>query len=530
MKSGKIRKIILLLGIISFFAGCKKEETTAWDLDVLAPLAETTLTIGDIIPDSVLLNTPGDPLMIRYSRVFSLIPSDSLLRIPDTVLVNSYTAPVSGTVPTFDFLFLNEVLRFNFKDSRICEVIVKEGTSEIMVNSSVNEKLFFNYSIPKATKDGTFIQYTNEEIQPGTPTAQSVYSKVTDLSGYHFDLTGDNGLEWNRLRVSLNANPANPVAITANQELLNYRNSFKGIIPYYARGFLGTSVFETINESTDLQELKKLEGAIRLQNITMNLQVENSVGADFQVIIDKLKAVKTGSGQSVELNHTLIGNPQQIGRAQHFSNGTYPYTPVVKNYSLTTANSNLKEFIELLPDRLEYSVSTQVNPLGNISANNDFIYNTSNVKIGLELNLPLAFSANALTFRDTIETAGIATDKSEPFRAGELKILADNGFPFELRLVGYLLDKDHQLLDSLLTADEIAAAPVNQNLQVIQPVRSVLKIPVTERLKSNLAKSKYIVLKARLNTQPEQTILPMYADYSLKLKLVGDGTYRVSVK
>jgi hypothetical protein len=440
---------------------------------------------------------------------------------------------VSINLPAgFNLYSINELLRFNFKDSRIVEVIVKEGSTVLEVNNSVRDKLFFDYSIPKATRDGNFIQFLNEQIQPGTPMAQSTFRRELDLAGYRLDLTGDNGLEANRLRVSLNArlNPSGTgVSINANEELINYRNSFKGIIPFYARGFLGTNTFESIGQSLELTELKKLEGTIKLQDISMNLSVENSIGADFQVLISSLKGIKSGNNQSVNLAHQLIGTPQQIGRAQHIVNGNLPYIPVIKNYTLTTSNSNLKEFVELLPDKIDYSVSARLNPLGNVSSGNDFIYHTSNVKIKLELNLPLTFSANAISFTDTLETSGIDSDQSDAFRSGELRIIADNGFPFDLRVRGYLLDENKVLIDSLLTTDQIAAASVGQDLRVIQSLRSVLKIPVTQRLKGNLEKTRFIVLKARINTQPEQTLLPLYSDYSLKLKLVGDGTYRVKL-
>ena len=115
-------------------------------------------------------------------------------------------------------------------------------------------------------------------------------------------------------------------------------------------------------------------------------------------------------------------------------------------------------------------------------------------------------------------------------QSGELRIIATNGFPFDLSVKGYLLDENKQLIDSLLTEDLVAAADVNTNLKVEVPRRSTLSVSINSARKENLDQTRFIVLKARINTKPEDILLPMYADYRLKLQLIGDGIYRVSLK
>ena len=85
------------------------------------------------------------------------------------------------------------------------------------------------------------------------------------------------------------------------------------------------------------------------------------------------------------------------------------------------------------------------------------------------------------------------------------------------------------LIDSLLSNQIILAAAVNDLLRVTQSKQTTLRVPVSETLKLHLNQARYIVLKARLNTQPEDTILPMYADYELHLQLIGNGKYRVKI-
>jgi hypothetical protein len=113
--------------------------------------------------------------------------------------------------------------------------------------------------------------------------------------------------------------------------------------------------------------------------------------------------------------------------------------------------------------------------------------------------------------------------------AVDLQILATNSFPFDLTAKGYLLDENKVLIDSLLSDQTVLAASVNEFLRVTQSKQTTLNLPISESLKLHLSQARYIVLKAKLNTKPEDTILPMYADYELQLQLIGNGKYRVKI-
>ncbi len=522
---------ILLVTLFGLFSSCKQDEQTSWDIEVLAPLAETRLSVHDLIADSLIISEPGEPVVIRFSSTYNLVPNDSLFQIPDTTFNSSFSLPVNVNLPAgFQVLNISQIVRFSYKDAQLTEAVIASGSASFEVLSTMNDKVYFDYGIPLASKNGNALILNNQEINSGSIQTPSTVQQSIDLSGYFLDLRGDNGNLSNQIRVNLNStlNPAgNGTAALANQPLFSYVNRFRDIRPYYGRGFLGSSSFSG-DDFLSLSDLRKLEGIIRLQDIHLDLEVENSIGADFSLNIINVTASRNGI--NLALTHPIVGSTQQYSRAQHIALGDLPYTPTVKSYSFNTVNSNLKELIELLPDRLSYAATAQLNPLGNVSSGNDFFYNSSNLRIRAELELPLSFSANALSFTDTLTTAGIASSETELYRAGALRLLATNGFPFDLQVKGYLLNENKVLIDSLLSTQTIAAATVNAALRVEQPSHTVLNIPVSESLKMHLDQARYIVLKARLNTQPEDTILPMYADYELHLQLIGDGTYRVKVK
>lgn len=521
----------LLIGTGILFQSCSTEENTAWDIDVLGPLAETHLSVADIVADSLIISEPGAPVVIRYVSKYNLIPNDSLYQIPDTAFNNSFSLPLTVNLPAgFQVLNLSQLIKFAYKDAQLTEAVIESGTATFEVQSMLGDKVYFNYSIPKAFKNGIPLNLYDEEIQAGSEQSPATVQKTIDLSGYYLDLRGDNGTLANQLKVNLDAklNPTGTgAAAIANQALFNYTNKFIAIRPYYARGYLGSSSF-TGSDYLNLSDMRKLSGILRLQDIHLDLDIENSIGADFSLTINNIIASR--GGVDLALNHSLIGSNQQLSRAQHIVSGDLPYTPTYKHYSFTTSNSNLKDLIELLPQQFSFTAKANLNPLGNVSSGNDFFYSSSNLRVTSTLEMPLSFSANALYFNDTLTTKGIEATKTENVISGALRIMASNSFPFDLQVKGYLLDENKVLIDSLLSTQTIAAGIANAELHVEQPTITQLNIPVSESLRLHLDQARFIVLRARLNTLPENTFVPLYTDYELRLQLIGDGKYRVKLK
>jgi hypothetical protein len=93
-----------------------------------------------------------------------------------------------------------------------------------------------------------------------------------------------------------------------------------------------------------------------------------------------------------------------------------------------------------------------------------------------------------------------------------------------------LLDENKQFLDTLTSNQIIQAAMVNDILRVESPKTSIVSFPISDKIKSSLSAAKFIAIKSRFDTKPEQALLPIYSDYKLKLQLIGDGTYRIRLK
>lgn len=75
---------IILLGIV-FLVGCKKDEKTEWDTELLTPIGRTTLSIENLIKDSLAKANGNNTVNLTYrSTIYELSLADQFIKIPDT--------------------------------------------------------------------------------------------------------------------------------------------------------------------------------------------------------------------------------------------------------------------------------------------------------------------------------------------------------------------------------------------------------------------------------------------------------------
>lgn len=74
----------ILLGIV-FLVGCKKDEKTEWDTELLTPIGRTTLSIENLIKDSLAKANGDNTVNLTYrSTIYELSLADQFIKIPDT--------------------------------------------------------------------------------------------------------------------------------------------------------------------------------------------------------------------------------------------------------------------------------------------------------------------------------------------------------------------------------------------------------------------------------------------------------------
>ncbi len=216
-----------------------------------------------------------------------------------------------------------------------------------------------------------------------------------------------------------------------------------------------------------------------------------------------------------------------ISWATETGSSSNPVNPVVKPIVLDNSNSNLTSFLQNLPDHLETDLSFNVNPLGNISGSNDFIYSDRIIKTHARLEIPVRAALLSLSIRDTQQITVSDFTSLDPIGPSTVTLVADNGFPIEVKLQLYLLDGNKSVTDSLLIPNVIPAGSLGPDLRVNASTTTRINISIDNYRKQNLINAKYIAIRSTFTSSGAPQLLDFYEEYRLKLQLLFDGTYHI---
>lgn len=513
------------------FISCRKNPS--WDVDVLAPLLKSTMNINNIIPDSVIHKNPDNSLDIVYNSSLSSFSSEKLFKIPDTALTNNYISPFTTTInPGGDIipLVVNDI-KNSLGDAQLTNIILRNGKMLLTIKSKIKGLVDFTYTLPKVTSPSGTVFSITVTIPAATATTDGIYSGTFDLSGSKVDLTGPTGTSVNTMMTSYSAivtpsaNGGYTTTITAGTSV-QILNTFSGIVPQYAKGYFGNSV-KNLSDSTNFSLFRHLiGGTLNLEDVNIGLSIENSVGADARVTINDLSSVNSRTGNKVALIHSIIGSPININRS--VDNNT-TVTPSTYSVSFTPSNSNIKQFVENLPDKLNYQLDMEINPLGNVSGSNDFVYYDKLMKTNLNMTIPLSFVANNLTMGDTVNFK--MASGTDNVNSGKLDLYFDNGFPFTAEAQLYLMDANLNLIDSLISIPNSISAPqLDVNSICAGKRETKLTIPLSQDKLNELRAAQKMYIKIKFNTANQPNYVKIYSFYEMKVQVVGDFNYTVGKK
>ena len=186
-----------------------------------------------------------------------------------------------------------------------------------------------------------------------------------------------------------------------------------------------------------------------------------------------------------------------------------------------------KQFIENLPDKIKYNLNIAMNPLGNISGGNDFIYYGKGFKAILNFEMPLVFSSNAITIADT-ENFTFDSDIFNNINGGKLNIIANNTFPIQAKLKMILLDDTKSVIETIAPTQFIEAS---ENLNFTNPLtqkKSIIPVFMTSSRIDNFRKTKYICFTVAFTSIPQNQHITIFDNHTLDLKLTADFSYNIN--
>jgi hypothetical protein len=529
--------LALLFASVIGIASCKRDNPF-WDTGIVAPILKASLTIDDILPDSLLETGSNGEITVVYETKFIGL-SDTLFNIPDTTIDTAFHIP-------FFSLFLQpgglitpnnsyQQTKYSLNGVEIVAGKLRSGTMYLLLRNDVMRRISFRYEIPSATFNG--VPFDTTIIIPAAVnnTTPSYISATIDLAGYDLDMTGLQNNISNTLVVRYEAriDPTESSGITIiPADTVGIASSFTGVIPEFIRGYFGSSTIAIGPETTNFNLFQRIQsGSIGLEALNMELVLENYVGMDARVTLNDIWSTNSQTGNTVHLNAPMMDQPINVDRAS-YSFGFPPSVPWTQTYTLNNSNSNARALVENLPDQLGYDVTLVTNPLGNVSGNNDFFFMDWAFNGKLRVELPLSFFASNITLSDTIDYDFTTVENKEDILKGTLTMTAENGFPFDAQIQLYLMDVNGTIIDSLIAMpNNILSAPTTTSGSHIianGQTTSQLLIPLNEQQTQNLFFYNRIMIKTRFNTTGAPSYVQIYNTNKIDFRLTADFDYRVN--
>lgn len=509
------------------WTGCKQDiGNAAWDVDVLSPIVNTRLDLEKLVTDSILEASEEGALRLRWETPLIDLPLDSILKIPDTTVSNGINLPfpIEAAEPGTQLPPISDNTQYDLGDLALSEVVLRSGRLQLNVKSVIPTGIEFQYLIPVATRDGATFQ-TTQIIPASVDGDTSSVAFEFDLSGYRINLRGIDNSGFNTLStiyVLKTDENGQTISIPADDTIFILEYSFLDLVPDYGRGYFGQQSIQEQEES-ELDVLSNItEGQLFLDSVTIGLKLTNGVGADARFRINALRSINANSGNTVDLEHQLIGSNVLLSRAIDANGTAAGVIPSERNYVLNNSNSNIRPFIENLPTRLGFDFEFDLNPLGNTSSGNDFFYFEQPFEALLDINIPLRVRADNITFVDTVDWNLGENATLDAINNGTFTLVATNAFPFGAELELELLDANMQPMGFLLETSSVPAPPLDAALRVISPLETRIAIPVPEETAEAVVNASHLRIKARLNSAAQPELVDIYTDNVLDIKLIGN--------
>lgn len=486
------KMIVFLLSCIAVFSACQKPETIAVSPEFAVPLINSSLSIQDILEqtdtDDVVSVGSDNFITLNYEGVLLNTDTVQLIEIP------AFAVPQIIPIQSVPLPFPADV--------DIHKIELKGG------------KIYINFEVPIAATGNvtTTIVLSNFKNNGNTLSLTTVtngsatHQDSFDLAGYDIDFTSGN------FTSSYTATDANNVPTTLSSFIMDFPR-----LEYdYIEGYFGIRDFTipTQNLSIDLFEQWKA-GKVTFTEPKIRLVFDNSYGFPLRINFDTLQAITRDQGNFDIVSFGLID--RNINYPQLSERGQEKQT----NINLNKNNSNIVDAFEAAPYGLRYQFSGVANPNAN-PAIIGFATDESKLTIGVIAELPLEGAIENFTVIDTFDLD--LTSGDIPEGEIEFKIIASNGFPLDIDLQCYFLDKADETIDSMFVENGVSliqAAPIDNNGKVTTPLETITFRGFTlDQVRQIRQGTKKIVLQGRFNTTNNgMTDIKLYSEYELGLKI-----------
>ena len=507
---------------------------------IATPLAYGTLTIEDLLnkidSGSYVKQFDDSLLYLTYYEDLMSYPASDIVDIPDQDFAEIYISS-DINIPEWLISAMGDTVKFSKEkngefvfthNERIDSINIKTATLNIDVTSTFKQTGILTIHSDNILIDG---EPFREVVQISDASGNFSYTSHIPIDGSQIYLDNNNpDTTFLPLKFDLQLiNSGNPVLASEscdiNMTLSNI--SFKSVY-----GYLGD--YDILVNSGEVQidlfgdSLRG--GSLMFADPRFNLDVDNSYGVPMQIELSNVSAYSKTNDVSTPIVFNGV-NPFTIDAPDLSQVGDTVNTHIEINKD----NCNIVDAMATQPNKFTYSVHAITNP-GGYSGNQNFVTDSSDLKVGFEVVLPIWINAQGFSLEDTLDF-----DFEDQFgsdvdiiRYLRLTLDATNGIPMRVNMQMYFADSAYQVIDSLFHDDDLllAGALLNSEDKVSEPVANSKAIEFTAERINAIKPSKYVMMRANINTKDALSgkYVKFYSYYTVgfKLKLKADLTLNSS--
>lgn len=483
--------------VLSFLFSCKREQTV-WDSNWQLPLLSDSLTLTNLVEDSILV-VNGGTYQLAFDRELLTLKLSDFVEIPDTTINHAYALSLNGITIPPGTSFVNDIQEHDLHlgEIELKKIVVKSGGIKIKVLNPIATKTNFTVELPGVTKNGTTLSQFFA-APAGTNTQPGQVDGFVDLSGYTVDLRGADlgGFNLIQSRLLVQSDPQGQSVVLSNQDSMRFVFEFSDIRLDYARGYLGTQVIsESITKHSDL--LASIQsGLIDLDAATLGITIQNGMKLSAKFRLNEFKNTNHQVA-TVALSHPIIGNWKTINAAT----GSYAsLTPSILQTTFDAMNSNLEQFIENHGGSIGVNYDLHINPWGNISGGWDEIWDNHPLSVRVTGGLPLNIGMDNLLIQDTFPL----TIKNDPtkthIKSGKIWLKATNAFPLQGAIILQLLDNNGNSIASIQGTSSVESSITGMLVNGLYQKDSYVEFIVPESIVDVLGTTTKCLVKLTFNT------------------------------
>lgn len=431
--------------------------------------------------------------------------------------------------PTQTVISQDEGLTVYMGGAQVKYFKAKQGRFRINLASTIEEDMTMYFTIPSASKNGRILD-TIIKLPAAQKGSVSTRKEIFDMTDYLLDFRGKNpdvkdtvNTFHQILKVTLDSS-GRKVEVGLNDSIrIDY--VLEDLYPDYTIGYLGNTLNQTGAQQVPFSLFRGVNSDLELKDFKVSLLLKNSVGAEGRIRLNQLKGENVFTQKQQGLNSEVLGKDLMVS-APPFKRDAFTITEVV----LDSSNSNIRAFIENLPQLLHYDLDLETNPNGNITNWKDFVFDNSRVDVVLKVEAPTDLAFTSFVLRDTQSLDLKSLGDMNRLKSAIMNIKAQNGFPYSAQLTLTLLDGNMIPTGTLDISPEnsvISPGIVLPNGSPVESVETHLQIALPRSKMSVLQRAKFIAIEASLKS--DGMMKKLNSAYGLQLSTTLDCEYEVRV-